>query len=335
MNISEFSKIAGFSTATISRAFHEPEKTRESTRRHVLDLAEKLGYYPNASGRALVTGVHDALGLVWPLEVEGPGASFAQRVLAALTLQLVLNDLDLLICPVDRRRPDTLEHAHRTMQRSRCDAWLLLYPRHNDPLIRSLRSSQKPVICLMGQLAECPDWKCVTLNQASWIREALERLKAGGAQRVLFLGCRRQEPDHEERLAIFNELAPQYFGSKVFTHPVWPLSAEEVGAVLATHKVDAVIGVDDAAALVAARASQQMGASRLDYSQIIGIDDSPEAAQAVPPLATFRQPLEDMTACAVELALGRRIRSQKFEAVFVSRDIPSGTITPISAKPKS
>lgn len=326
MNIVEFAQIAGYSTATVSRAFHEPEKIRKTTRQHVLELADKVGYYPNASGRALVTGVHDVLGLVWPLEVEGSGALFAQRILAALTQQLVRNDLDLLICPVDRRESSTLEHGHRTMQRSRCDAWVLLYPRHNDPLIRSLRASQKPVICLMGKLAECPDWKFVTLDQASWIKEALQRLKAQGARRVLFLGCREQEPDHEERLTIFKKLAPRYFGSNVLTHPVWPLNTAEVGALLSAEKVDAVIGVDDSAALVAAGASRQPGYTGLKNLQVIGIDDSPEAARFNPPIATFRQPLEEMTACAVDLALGRHVQSQKFEAVFV----PGGQTGPAS-----
>lgn len=76
MNIVQFAKIAGFSTATISRAFHEPEKTRPETRERILDLADKLGYYPSASGRALVKGRYDAMGLVWPLEVEGAGVPF-------------------------------------------------------------------------------------------------------------------------------------------------------------------------------------------------------------------------------------------------------------------
>jgi LacI family transcriptional regulator len=319
MNIVEFANIAGCSSATVSRAFHEPGKTRNATRQHILELAEKLGYYPNASGRALVTGIHDVLGLVWPLEVEGPSGLYAVRVLAALTEQLERNDLDLLICPVDRRRPKALEHAHRTMCRSRCDAWILLYPRHNDPLIRSLRASQKPVICLMGHVEECPDWKYVVLNQASWIKQALKWFKARGANRVLFLGHGRHELDHEERMAMFNKLAPRYFGINVLMHSTWPLNTAEVGALLAAKKVDAVIGVDDAAALVAARAIQLSGDRRLKKVQIVGIDDSPEAARFNPPIATFRPPLDEMTACAVDLALGRPVKSQRFEAAFIDR----------------
>ena len=318
MNIVEFAKIADLSTATISRAFHEPHKIRPETRQRVLDLADRLGYYPNASGRALVTGRHDVLGLIWPLEVEGPGALFAQRILASLTQQLVSNDLDLLICPVDRRDPITIEHARRTVLRSRCDGWILLYPRHDDLLVHTLRMGRKPVICLMGELAECPEWKCVTLDQSSWIDEALGRLRKQGARRVLFLGCRREEPDHEERLAAFTQLAPKYFGKEFVAHPSWPLNDAEVGTLLSSENVDAVIGVDDSAALAATRASQQLGIEIPMKIQIIGIDDSVDASRAIPSLATFRQPLDEMAACAVDLAMGRRVRSRKFAATFVA-----------------
>lgn len=322
MNIVEFAKIAGLSTATISRAFHEPEKIRPETRQRVLKLAEQLSYYPSASGRALVKGRHDVLCLVWPLEVEGAGALFAQRILAALTQQLVSNDLDLLICPVDRQRESTVEHARRTILRSRCDAWVLLYPRPNDLLAQSLRASRKPVICLMGGLPENPEWKSVTLNQSAWIDDALFRLHKKGARRVLFLGCRQGEPDHEERVRVFLELAPKYFGTNFLTHAVWPLNEADVSAMLVKEKVDAMIGVDDAAALIALRACQQCGFSIPDDVQIIGIDDSADAARATPSLATYRQPLDEMTGFAVELALGRRVRSRKFEAIFV----PGGSV---------
>ena len=204
------------------------------------------------------------------------------------------------------------------MLRSRCDAWILLYPRPDDLLIHALRAGRKPVICLMGGLKECPEWKSVTLDQDAWIEEALTRLRKQGARRVLFLGCRRGEPDHEERLAAFTRLAPRHFGKNFWTHPGWPLDEAEVGALLARDAVDAVIGVDDSAALIAARACRQTNIAIPQKMQIIGIDDSEDAARACPSIATFRQPLDEMTGCAVELALGRRERSRKFAATFVS-----------------
>jgi len=316
MNIVEFAKRARLSTATVSRAFHEPDKVRAATRERVMALAASLGYYPSPSGRALVKGRHEVLGLVWPLEVEGPEARFSQRMLAALTRHLVRNDLDLLICPVDRGEVATLEHARRTLLRSRCDAWILLYPRRGDALIEFLRRSGRPVVCLMGEVPECPDWKSVTLDQGAWIEEALKRLHKGGAKRVAFFGCRQGEPDHEARREAFGRIAPKYFGRHC-TIPVWPPAAEDLEAELQAGG-DAVIGVSDAAALVALEACRRSGLKVPREVQIAGIDDLPEAHQASPALATFRQPLEEMAGCAVEMALGRTNRSRTFKAAFVA-----------------
>ena len=118
------------------------------------------------------------------------------------------------------------------MCRSRCDAWILLYPRHNDPLVRSLRASRKTSYLFNGSNRRVPDWKYVSLNQASWIKQALNGFKDTGSKRVLFLGHGRHELDHEERMAMFNKLAPRYFGSNVLTHSAWPLSTAEVAALL-------------------------------------------------------------------------------------------------------
>jgi len=319
MNIVEFSRKAGVSTATISRAFHEPEKLRPETRDRILALAAKLGYYPSPSGRALKRGRHDVLGLVWPLEVEGPGAEFAQRILAALTARLVENDLDLLLCPVNRSDPANLHHARKTLQRSRCDAWILLYPRRNDPLLYALQSAQKPVVCLMGYVTEVPDWKSVRLDQESWIEEALRRLRSSGARRVVFFGARPDEPDHEDRERAFARLAPRFFKDQVASLPGAPPDARELRRYLEQHPADAILGADDRAALTALNVCRDLGWGVPERVKVVGIDDIPQARFSQPPLSTFRQPLDDMTACAVDLALGNRTRSKLFAAEFMPR----------------
>ena len=96
------------------------------------------------------------------------------------------------------------------------------------------------------------------------------------------------------------------------------MAAERCGALISSENVDAVIGVDDSAALAAMRVSQQLGIEIPEKIQIIGIDDSVDASRAIPSLATFRQPLAEMAACAVDLAMGRRVRSRKFAATFVA-----------------
>lgn len=54
---------AGVSTATVSYTFRNPARVKESTRELVLEVAQRLGYVPNASARNLARGRTGALGL--------------------------------------------------------------------------------------------------------------------------------------------------------------------------------------------------------------------------------------------------------------------------------
>lgn len=54
---------AGVSIATVSFAFTQPHRVKESTRNSVLDAARALGYVPSASARGLAKGRTGALGL--------------------------------------------------------------------------------------------------------------------------------------------------------------------------------------------------------------------------------------------------------------------------------
>jgi DNA-binding LacI/PurR family transcriptional regulator len=174
----------------------------------------------------------------------------------------------------------------------------------------------------MGEIKECPEWKFVCLDQESWIGNALAMLKEKGARRVLFLGCRKEEPDHQERLEVFSKLAPMHFGDSFLSCPDWPLDAAKVRDLLLAEGIDAIVGVDDAAALLAVKACQMAGLSIPDRVQIVGIDDSADAAMSTPALTTFRQPLDEMASCAVDLALGNRVNSGKFHATL----IPGGSV---------
>jgi len=319
MNIHKFAREAGVSSATVSRAFHEPEKLKEKTRERVLSLAVKLGYYPDPSGRALVRGRHDVLGLIWPLEAEGAQAVFAHRVLALLTDQLVKNDLDLLICPVHRHQIATLNHAHRTLSRSRCDAWILLYPRRNDLLTAPLIASHKPVVCLMGDAHPGAEWKCVLLNQQGWIEDCLRRFHAAGVRHVVLFGGRTGEPDHEERQRVFEKRAPKQFGKRATVIAGWPPDKKALLGCLTRGEATGIIGVDDSAALIALEVCRDARITVPKDVKVVGIDDSPLSALSAPSLSTYRQPLDDMVACAVDLALGRRRQLRRFDAVFVPR----------------
>jgi DNA-binding LacI/PurR family transcriptional regulator len=59
----DVAQAAGVSTATVSYTFRNPARVKESTRELVLQVAQRLGYVPNASARNLARGRTGALGL--------------------------------------------------------------------------------------------------------------------------------------------------------------------------------------------------------------------------------------------------------------------------------
>ena len=65
MDIREVAKRAGVSMATVSRALNGSGEVSAATRQRVLEIADSLGYRPNAAARALVRRRSDTVGLLW------------------------------------------------------------------------------------------------------------------------------------------------------------------------------------------------------------------------------------------------------------------------------
>ena len=73
--LADVAKLAGVSTASISRALNEPDKVAEATRQKIQSAIDTLGYTPNFGGRALASRRTNTVGAVIPSMANG--ASFA------------------------------------------------------------------------------------------------------------------------------------------------------------------------------------------------------------------------------------------------------------------
>jgi len=102
----------------------------------------------------------------------------------------------------------------------------------------------------------------------------------------------------------------------------WPADVSALACHLRCHPVDGIVGVDDQAALVALKACRSLKRSVPLDVKVVGIDDIPDGDFSNPPLSSYRQPLDEMAGCAVDLALGLRKKSKTFEATF----IPKGSL---------
>lgn len=65
-SLREFSKMAGVSTATVSRVFSKPETVAPETRKRLLKLADRMGFRPSAVGRVAFGGRTRSVGVLLP-----------------------------------------------------------------------------------------------------------------------------------------------------------------------------------------------------------------------------------------------------------------------------
>ena len=64
--ITDVATEAGVATSTVSRAFSNPGRVNEHTRRQIVEVAERLGYVPNPAARAMRSGRTDTVALLVP-----------------------------------------------------------------------------------------------------------------------------------------------------------------------------------------------------------------------------------------------------------------------------
>ena len=85
--LSDVAKLAGVSTATVSRVYNEPDKVSANVRERVEQAALTLNWFPNAAGRALASTRSHIAGIIIPTlddqvfasQVSGMQAAFAAR----------------------------------------------------------------------------------------------------------------------------------------------------------------------------------------------------------------------------------------------------------------
>ena len=66
VTILDIASATGFSKATVSRAFINPELLQPDTLKTILDAAARMGYRPNAIARSLQGRKSQLIGLVFP-----------------------------------------------------------------------------------------------------------------------------------------------------------------------------------------------------------------------------------------------------------------------------
>ncbi len=302
--INDVFKAAGVSKATVSRVLNNSAQVREVTRTKVLSVMKELGYQPNTLAQALATNTSNSIGLVLPdfrsnyfgniLHHAGQGALQAGKKLLVI------------------RSKDSAEGERETVEtiaNQRCDA-ILLYSRHltQQELVELQSKVSLPLIILNRQLQQ-ESLASYGFNQTQLARLAVSHLIDKGHQNI---GCITSPLDGETGQFRYKAYQDQLTTSGIVPNSDWVVEGDNTleGGYQATvellksgQKLTAIFACNDDMAIGSIRALHDNGIRVPEDISMIGIDNEPAAAYAIPSLSTVSLPVVRLTQEATKLAI--------------------------------
>ena len=322
--IGDVARLAGVSTATVSRALSRPHELRADTLQGVRAAIDKLGYLAHGSARALAARRTHTVGAIIPSLDQ----IFATTTYA-LQKELAENGY-LLLVACNEYDPAQEERLVRTLIEREVDG-LVLVGTIMSPAVVSLLTDMDVPFVFTWAFDETGRLPVVGFDQRRATAQVTSHLLELG-HREFGVVCTptRDNLNAQRRLAGVVETLEAH---GIHLPPVRiverPFSYEKGGEgfralMQASRRPTAIICLNDVLAIGAMAECRAMGLSIPDDVSITGCEDLEVARVAVPPLTTVRYPTWEMghyaaTHLLETLAGGKPLRQRIFPTQLVVR----------------
>lgn len=139
--LEDVARLAGVSTATVSRCLNQPNQVVEATRKRVQKAVDELGYMPNFNARSLAAKRSKIIGAVIPTMEN---AIFA-RALQVFQERLSEEDFDLLVAS-SSYKADVEEKQIRSLVSRGVDGLLLIGSKRDPKIYDFLKEREIPFV---------------------------------------------------------------------------------------------------------------------------------------------------------------------------------------------
>ncbi|HGF7184187.1 TPA: LacI family DNA-binding transcriptional regulator [Vibrio cholerae] len=302
--INDVCKLAGVSKATVSRVLNETGQVKAQTREAVLAAMQQLGYQPNSLAQALATNTTNSIGLVLPhfessyfgsilFEAE-QGAQKAGKKL------LVVNS---------KNSEQGEKEAVATLAAQRCDA-ILLYSRHlSEVQLLELQQQYPSPLVILNRRLHHPQLHSFGLDQTQISQLAMQHLLNLEHRQIACITSPLVSETGKIRYQVYQQALHEQ-GIELNSSLVIEGDNTLLGGYQAMQQLlqqgismSAVFACNDDMALGAMRAMHEHGINVPKQVSLIGIDNEPAAAFAIPSLSSVSLPIGELTQQAMSLAV--------------------------------
>jgi LacI family transcriptional regulator len=299
----DIAAVAGVSQATVSRVLSGTVPVRDSTREAVLRALELTGYAPNASARTMRSGRTGAIGVV----VANMTNPFYPHLLEALSNAIHAVDHRMVVW--DGRRGGE-DDAVTAIREKAVDSVVFTTATPDSVPLREALRQDLPVVLVNRSLPRFP-YDSVTSDNIAGAATVARYLHDGGRKVMAMVGGLAGTSTADERLRGFRSGLTRAGRAKSSLTVVGGGWAYEEGARCFEEILrlgpppDALFCANDVLAFGAIDAARAAGLRVPEDLWVVGYDDISISAWAAYDLTTLRQPLAEMAAEAVRLALFR------------------------------
>lgn len=327
LQMSDIAKLAGVSTATVSRALSGSDSIRPETRERIMALAQAHQYTVHAGAKNLRSGENRTLGLVIPyrqslrMQVTDP---FFLSMLGHLADAMTEAQYDLLLSRVDA---DHLDDCAALYDSGRVAGMVLVGQWDHHDQLNALAKRHVPLVVWGAQL---PDqlYCSVGSDNLKGGFEATTHLIQQGRRRIAFMGDYHSGEvkfRYEGYCRALEEHGIPLDRSRVISSPFTPLEAQQAMHRFCEQQqnIDALFAASDLIAINAMGVLNARGFKVPEDVAVVGYDDVDAARHSFPPLTTVHQPL-DLAARALlqslqEVMQGRQPTSRQLNSPLVIR----------------
>jgi LacI family transcriptional regulator len=302
ITIEEVARLAGVSTATVSRVLSKPDVVRSNTKEQVMAAVRQLDYQPDAAARALASGRTHTVGCVIPTLDH---AIFA-RSTQAMQTTLAQAGYQLLVASHEYD-PATEFEVVRALQQRGVDSLVLVGTDHAPRLWKALSVWRKPTLLTWSCDPRLPS---LGFDNAGAARMATQHLLGLGHRRIgVISGLTAHNDRARSRIDGVRQALTQLkltLPPSLVTEQAFNLEGGRLGLrklMSARQPPTAIFCGNDLLAVGALLEAQRMNLKVPEHLSICGIDNL-EIAEAINPgLTTVSLPTQDLGRIAAQYML--------------------------------
>lgn len=325
--LEDVARLAGVSTATVSRALNAPDRVRRETRERVQEVVARLGYTPNFGGRALASRRTFTVGAVIPTMEN---AIFARGV-QALQEGLAEAGVTLLVATSNYEPAREAEQV-RVMLGRGVDALALIGEARGAATYELMERRGVPYVLVWTWRPDAPR-PCVGFDNGAAARGIAERVLAAGHRRIAMIaGVTRGNDRAAARVAgVRAALAAAGADAPAVVEARYTLEdgAAAARALLAVRpRPTALICGNDVLAAGAYLAAREAGLKIPGDISVTGFDDIDLALVLDPPLTTVHVPHRRMGQAAARLLLALCDGGAPASVALAAEPVERGSLGP-------